>query len=360
MANPDDIISQLAAQKLGPAPGAPAPEAGAPPAPSAAPPEPPKADPAPTNMEKAQAKVAPADPQNADPVESFFKVGDREYTKQQVEGTMSRYKDLNFKWQTHKPTVDVITSLQEAAVKAGYEPKPQEIAQLVEAAVRAYVKNPQMGNTDKTGNDTGGGKAPMSGDGDGGRTETFGDDAAYTAWEKENAVKLPPGLRETAAKTQGLEQKLDKMIAMLNAAVTANTGQQQGMVNQAQQTLQAAQGAKGDAAAGMVSNNLSQAFMQAGLPTDPEARADFRMFAAQRGYDFPDFMDSKLTSTVVADYKANKDAPEISRLREVAKRRQAFTGMVEGSPGASGASAAPADPMFASMLDTAMTNKGMR
>ena len=110
----------------------------------------------------------------------------------------------------------------------------------------------------------------------------------------------------------------------------------------------------------MVSNNLTQAFAQNGLQTDPETRADFRMFAAQRGYDFPDFMDPQMAATVAADYKANKDAPEVARLREMAKKRQAFTGQVEGAPGAAGAGVAPAgDPMLANMISSAMGKRNM-
>jgi hypothetical protein len=67
-----------------------------------------------------------------------------------------------------------------------------------------------------------------------------------------------------------------------------------------------------------------------------------------------------MASTVVNDYKANKDAPEIQRLRAIAQKRAAFTGNVEGAPGA-GAAGAPAaggvDPGFGKLVDRAFAQR---
>lgn len=359
--NNEDMIAQIASRHMGqpaPAPGQPAPQMQEAPQ---APPPPPKADPAPTNMEKAQAKIAPNDPskQSADAPINFLKVGEREYTEDQLKGTMSRYKDLNYKWQNNKPVIDVISQFQETARKNGHEPNADEMAKLVDAAVRAYIKNPEMGGQpQKPENNPGQQKQAMSAPALGDNSE--GDESgAYEAWERENAVKLPPGFRETATTSKAMSAKMDQMMAMFQQIVQGGQAGQQAQ-QQAQQTMQQAQGVQADAATKMVSNNLTQAFAQNGLQTDPETRADFRMFAAQRGYDFPDFMDPQMAATVAADYKANKDAPEVARLREMAKKRQAFTGQVEGAPGAAGAGAAPAgDPMLANMISSAMGKRNM-
>ena len=349
------MIQAIAAKALGqPAPGA-APAAQAPQPQQA--PQAPKADPAPTSMEKAQAKVAPSDPQTSEAAINFLKIGDREYTEDQLKGTMGRYKDLNYKWQTNKPVMDVISSFQEAAKKAGHDSSPDELAKLVDAAVRAYVKDPTMGGQKQATSSKEPAKAAMSGDEpEGGAEDT---DAAYESWEKENAVKLPPGFKETASTSKAMSAKMDKMMELFQQVIQGGLAGQQSR-DQATQQVTQAQGMQADAATKMISNNLTGAFGKAGVPLDDAARADFRMFAAQRGYDFPDFMDPELASVVVADYKANKDAPEVTRLREMARKRQAFTGMTDGAPGAGGAPAAPAgDPMLAEMINTAMGRRNM-
>ena len=352
-----DIISQIAAQKLGPAPVDPAAAQAQP----QQPPPPPKADPSPTGMEKAQSKLSPKDPSKeaTEAAVNFLKVGDKEYTEDQVRGTMSRYKDLNYKWQSNKPIIDVIAQITEQAKKNGYEPKPEEMAGMVDAAIKAYVKDPQMGGQKQKMQEEKGGKAPMSNSADGEEVGELGDtDAAYEKWERENAVKLPPGFKETASTSKGMAAKMDQMMAMFQQVLQGGMAGQQAQ-EQAAQQVQGAQKMQSDAVTKMVTNNLMSAFQQNGLPTSPEDRADFRQFAAQRGYDFPDFIDQEMASTVVADYKANKDAPEMQRFRQIMSKRQPYTEVGASSGGAAPAPSAPADPMFQQMLGSAMQKRGM-
>lgn len=359
--NPLDqqIIDSISSQKLGAPPQAAMPPAGVPPqadpaaqAPQA--PQNPKADPAPTNMEKAQAKVAPADQQaeEAKTEIKFIKLGDKEYTENQLSGMVGRYKDLNYKQMQFKPFMGFVEQLISDAKASGYDAKPEEMVALMQDAMKAFLKDPQMNSKGKPdGDDDSGGKKAQP------AMSQDPDDEAYSAWEKENAVSLPPGFKESAKSTKEMAAKMDQMMAMFQQIVQGGLAGQKSLQT-ADQMTQQAQGMQADAATTMITNNLGSAFQAAGLQQDPETRADFRLFAAQRGYDFPDFLDTDLTKTVVQDYLANKNAPEIDRLREVAKKRQAFTGMVEGAPGSAGA-AAPAggDPMLAGLIDTAMSNK---
>ena len=353
----NDMIAAIAAQ----AQGRPAPEA-ADPAAAMAPPAPqekPKASKAPTDIEKAQAKIAPSDPgaQPASVDSEIFRVGERDFTKAQILGTHQRYADLNHKWAQNKPVMDVVTAISEAAAKSGHQAAPDEIAALVDAAVKAYVKNPQMGGDvrKQSGNDTA--KAAMSGDG----PDNEGDeDSQYEKWENENAVKLPPGFKDTAKTSKQMAAKMDQMMAMFQQVIQGGMAGQKA-TQEAGAQLQQAQGLKASAATAMISNNLNSAFQKAGIAVDDAARGDFRAFAAQRGYDFPDFMDAGLTATVVADYQANKDAPEMNRYREILSKRQPYT-EVGSSSGSGGAGAAPAggDSMLAGMVQTAMTGRNMR
>lgn len=353
-----DIISQIAGQKLGAAPA----PAGAPPADPAmqqgqapaAPPAPPKADPAPTNMEMAQAKVAPTDPakQDASKDVQFVKLGDREYTDAQLMRMMDSYKKVNYEHQTNKPIMQVVKQMMEQAKAAGHDAKPEEMASLVQAAMDAFIKNPQMGGKDERPNEVKQ-TAQQS-------TSSNEDvDASLADWAKKNAVDIPPGLMETMSGTKAMSKKMDDMMAMFKQVIEGGLAGQTATQQATQQTQQA-QAVKADAGTQLIANNLNNAFQQAGLSPDPQTRADFRMFAAQRGYDFPDFMDAEMTATVVADYKANKDAPEINRLREIASKRQAFTGMMDGTPAGGNGSPAPAgDPMLAQLVNSTMQRKNM-
>lgn len=348
-----DLISQIASQQLG-APPAP-PQGQMPPQE----PTPPKADPSPTQMEQAQAKLAPKDEGDISAEEAIkmIKLGDKEYTESQLNGTMQRYRDLNFRWQTevapYQPVLQVVQNLMKEAEAAGVKPDGKQAAALIEAAVKAYVKNPQMGGDAEQAQSQP--KKGMTAK-DAGADLGDNDDETYAAWERENAVKLPPGFKDMARANKQMSQQMEALVNMIQTLVNGG-GQQQELVAGAEQQMAQAQSMQSEAAVNMIRNNLNGGFQQAGIPLDEQTKADFRMFAAQRGYDFPDFMDPQLTMTVIADYKANKDAPEIQRLRQIAQKRQAFTGMADGTPGAGGAAPQGGDQMLQGLVQLAMSNR---
>ena len=66
----------------------------------------------------------------------------------------------------------------------------------------------------------------------------------------------------------------------------------------------------------------------------PDAESDdFFTFAFERGYSNEDFIDPQLVDTIMGDYVAVKGTPEMERLKDMAKRRVAFTGNVNATPG---------------------------
>ena len=65
-----------------------------------------------------------------------------------------------------------------------------------------------------------------------------------------------------------------------------------------------------------------------------------------------------------ADFKNNQNAPELARFRQMAERRQAFTGNLSPSPGTAApqAAAQPADPdaeFIGNVADQHMRNRNM-
>jgi hypothetical protein len=348
-----DLIAQLSGGQLGPPPGAPpGTPPGAPAAAPMAPPPPPKADPAPTQSEKASAKGEPTAGEAEEAI-TFIDLMDkdgtkRQYTPDQLRGTLDRYRDLNHKWQGVKPVADVVQQIMTRAKENGYEAKPGEVAELVQAAITAYISNPTMGNKASKEPPPGGdGKAaaPMSPPDD-------DDDEVLSKWEKENAVSLPPGYKNQSKSLKDLGSKLEQMLGMISKLAQGDQ-----MQKAAAGTQQQAQEMQMSAAQASIKNNLVAAMQQNGIP--PDAEQDFFVFAMQRGYAPEDFVDAQLAGTVVADYKANKDAPEVNRLREIAKRRQAYTGMTGGAPGGGGVAPQGGDSMLNSMIGSAMRDQNI-
>lgn len=367
--NDKDLIAQIASQHLGAPPPQAAPQGvppGAPPqgaVPPGPPPSPPKADPSPTDIEKAQAKVAPKDPGAQDSASDegvrFIKVGDREYTESQLQGMLTRYPQANSKIMMNKPVLDLVDQLMGSAKSNGYDAKPEEVAGLLKAAVEAFTKDPQFGNKQgQPENRQGSAKPAMSASDE---PDGQGDvEAAFERWEKENAVKLPPGFKDMSNQNKALASQVQQLTAMMQQLVQGAQGGAAQVVQGASQQLAQAQSLSAEASTRMITTNLNNAFAQANVPVDPQTRRDFQMFAAQRGYDFPDFMDSDMTKTVVGDFIASRNSPEFQRLKQVMERRQAFTGSVEGAPGTSGAAPAQGgDPILAGLVSSAMQKRGM-
>ena len=95
-----------------------------------------------------------------------------------------------------------------------------------------------------------------------------------------------------------------------------------------------------------------------------EAEQDFMHFVQGRGYDVWELMDLNLAKTLAQDFKNNQQAPDLERFRQMAERRQAFTGNLSPSAGAGGAATPPpgaADPMadINAMTDTIMKQRNM-
>ena len=244
-----------------------------------------------------------------------------------------------------------------SAKASGHDPKGEEVAELIEAAVKAYVSNPKMGKNapSQTPRDDGKdgaqqGITPAEGD----------DDGDLERWEKENAVKLPPGYKKQMQAGKELSSQVQQILQLLQGA-QGPAAQVAQLAQGAEQRVQQAQGLSSQAAKQTILNNVKVAMQGAGLT--PQDAQDFQAFSMARGYGPEDFIDPQLAATVASDFKANRDAPEISRLREVAKRRQAFTGSTDGAPGGAGGvpgGAPGGDQMLGSILSSAMAARGIR
>tara|TARA_B100000123_G_C25710938_1_gene419908 strand:- start:927 stop:1424 length:498 start_codon:yes stop_codon:yes gene_type:complete len=116
-----------------------------------------------------------------------------------------------------------------------------------------------------------------------------------------------------------------------------------GQINQdAAQTAVAAEQQAQDAYRQTAANNLNEIQAKYKLP-DSESD-DFFTFAYERGFTQEDFIDIGLVDKIMGDYVAVKGTPEMERLREMAKKRVAYTGNVTATPGSASAGGVKSDP----------------
>jgi len=233
-----------------------------------------------------------------------------------------------------KPVLDFAEQLMGAAKEKGRDVSPE---QFVKGLQRAFQKNAQFGkgtNTEKT----------PEGKVDTPYNNASLDDDALKRWEDENAVSLPPAYKESFAQLKSMQGDNAQLKALLKQLVSG----QKDIAKGAKQGLETAASSQESSQKQRIINNLNQAQSSLGLPDQSDN--DFFNFAYDRGYTIEDFMDPKLTLHVAQDFKNNMNTPEIERLREIATRRQAFTGTVDSAPSAGGSSVASSSDQ--SFIDT--------
>ena len=285
----------------------------------------------PTPQEQAAEAVSPKTEGDMAKEESFINVmfgeGDnRTLSDKQIKDTYDRYRNLNYKHQTEvapmQPILDFAKAIQAQVKSEGVNANASDIVQFLSAASQAYMKNPTMGGqTDPTPDTMG---VPI------GEIEK---DMAQ--WEEENAITLPPKYKEAAQMMQNLQNENQEIKKLLQQVSQNAQGLQQG----AQSNLQNAQQAQDMGMRQLAANNLDQAQAKYQLPDDMQNQ--FFDFAYGRGYTMEDFLDPALTDTIVGDFKNNLNSPEMARLQDIAKRRQAFTGSLGATPGVPGDAPAP-------------------
>ena len=129
-------------------------------------------------------------------------------------------------------------------------------AKLMEASMQAYTKNAQMGRNRPAQENVAAPEQPSP------NAQQPNLDAEFKKYEDENAISLPPGYREAAARLNAMEQRLGQGMQMLNQ-MTQRMGQQaqQGAFNLAQQ----AQGDRMQAVEQTIRTNLDRAQLGSGF-----------------------------------------------------------------------------------------------
>jgi hypothetical protein len=201
----------------------------------------------------------------------------------------------------------------EAAIKNGLAKDPLDAARQLVNLMKAGDKNTQLGDTDGATN------AELSE-----QVKSNGD--MFAQYEEDNAISLPPGYREMMAALPQITQQNQQLMQ----AVEGMMRNAQGSAQQGAELAASGIADKSSAMATRISNNLDRMAQKTGLGEDQAE--DFRIFAFERGYTSEDFLDPQLAMKVGTDYKNSIESGDMERLREIAKRRQAFTGTVGNTP----------------------------
>ena len=268
----------------------------------------------------------------------------KKLTDKQIKGTFDRYSAMNHQNAQYKPVMDLVRQIQQQNPELR---DPRKFAEQMKNIYLAQVKNPTMGNTaGETSQSPNGSKmqSPLN--------------DQLSKWEEDNAVQLPPGYKEILVNGGGEMQAVKKQLAQTQQALRAMMARTQGVADAAKQQVANATTDKTQAIKQSIANNLDQA--QAALRLPDDKANDFMVFAAERGFTMEDFADQNLTLRVMQDYANNMNSPEMERMRNIAMKRQAYTGSLGSTPSSS-PSTAPADEMstFDRMANAAMSKRGI-
>ena len=336
MAKPQDpqqaaaAIDKIASQQMGVQPQAPQQAAPAPEAKDSA-------------EDKASAKGSPdteADKMDAEAI--TYDINGKQLSAKQISSTMDRYAALNHKHMQMSP----IFNLAEKVMKANPNASSKQVADKIDALIKGQTSNPTLGNT----------KGEKSGD----APPPEDMDAAMAKWEKDNAATLPPMYKEmmAGATRQGqtmaqMQQQLGQTQQMLQAVLA----QSQGVADAAKAGVQQSENAQVDAIQKTIATNVDRVQQHLNIPD--EQAEPFMAFAAERGFTMEDFINPSLTLKVMTDFKNNLNSPEMERIMNIAKRRQAMTGSFGSTP-TSGPVGETAQPTrFDDFASKAMANKGL-
>lgn len=299
-------------------------------APAQAPVPAPAASEKPTAQEQAVEQTAPS-ASEAEAILYDISVGGskRKMSPEQISGVLERYAALNGEVGEMS---DVLSFAKQMLGSSGRSPK--DLVKFLQEAVTSYQKGAQPAQP---------AQQPTQGDDD--------IEAQLKAWQEKNAIdELPPGLVDTLKSTKTMQQQLQAMTAMLQQVLAAGRDAAVG----GEAAYGQAQAEKKQVIQQKIVNNLNMAQQKLGLPD--EAAQDFFTFAGERGFTMEDFLNPDLTGRVMTDFKNAMNSPEMERLRQMAQKRQAFSGSLGATPTQGGEAPKPGngDPMLDRLVNKAM------
>lgn len=278
----------------------------------------------------------------------------RQLTPQQIKSTFERYSSLNHKQAQYKPVLDVV----EQVMRDNPGVNSKQIADYMKSVMKAQKSNPTMGNTQDNQSQSPDGQGHQNSQNGQGQQKDL--ETMLKDWEEENAASLPPGYKEMVMNGQQGMAQMQQQLQATQQMLRQVMAQSQGVADAAKEGVQQGQEQQVDAVRQQIGNNIDR--VQQALELPDEKAEDFMVFAAERGFTLEDFVDPQLTLKVMTDFKNNMDSPEMERMRQIAQRRQAYTGSLGSTPSATpGAEAGMQDQpsRVDQMAERIMAQRGM-
>ena len=356
--NPQEMgttVDRLSSGQLGmPPAAAPAPGVVPPAVPPAAamPPPPPPISPEPANVETAQdaaaAKGSPeTEPDKAqkEPIEyKAIKVDGRDYTEQQLKGTLDRYGALNHQNAIMKPIAEVLK---------GYMQKNPDmtIDQTAAAISKAFESNPTFGNTEqKASQDPSRDEVPQKSNQDVG--------SALKDWAERNALdELPSGVEELLSvngNMNNVNSRMDRIEGALRQIMPRVAGAADAMKAQGADVAGTADANRRQS----IANNIDRSQQALNIPG--EAAPQFETWMGQMGLTLDDFVDADQALQFMQAFDRDIKGQNYDNLRAMTEKRLAYTGGLGSTPTSPAAAGeAPEDARFADMSSKIMQAKGI-
>ena len=244
----------------------------------------------------------------------FSDGNEREYNAAQIEGVMTRYRDMNYKNMQMKPVMDVV----ETILRENPNLTPDKVAKIMSG---------EGGNNSNPAVDTSTAPAEKA------PAKSKLSEKDLTDWEEANAIKLPPGYKEMmnapAADNSGEMAQIKQLLQTVLA-------QAQGSTEAARTGLQAGEAQQSENIRNQIANTLETVANHLKLPN--EKQGEFLDFAYERGLTANDFLDPQMVVNIMSDFINGQNANSFDRFRSMAEKRQGFS----GSLGSSSPSATPA------------------
>ena len=273
-----------------------------------------------------------------------IKVDGRDYTEQQLKGTLDRYGALNHQNAVMKPIAKVLE---------GYMRQNPEmtIDQTAEALSKAFQSNPTFGNTEqKVPQDPSRDETPQKSKQDVG--------SALKDWAERNALdELPSGVEELLSvngNMNSVNSRMDRIEGALQQIIPQVAGAADAMKAQGANVAGTADANRRQS----IANNIDRAQQALNIPG--EAAPQFETWMGQMGLTLDDFVDADQALQFMQAFDRDIKGQNYDSLRAMTEKRLAYTGGLGSTPTAQqGAAESPEDARFADISSKIMQSKGI-
>ena len=289
---------------------------------------------------------------------SYIEVGGKQYSMKQLETMAGSYDDM----KGQLTDLSGLDPMMKVFKEKGFT--NEEAVQFLSDAATHYAKSQRDG-----GKEANKGQDTKTGTGTSGKNVEGVDDAEFDEkmkkWERDNAMEFPDFMKDALKNASSGNKAVMDAIANQNKLLMQVLGSTDGFVKASEKANKEAQTKSRDTRMNQIKQNLETAQKEHNIPASAESA--FGAFLESRGILPGDLVDPAFANQTVADFKAVISTKEMERLKNIAKKRQAFKAKGTSANPGSGlgrGAAGNVDPAlgdaeeFAGLLDYGMKQRG--